>query len=82
MAVLSLFGLTFLFLRERGRRIHAQKVADDAHSVAKEREMEKASIAARDYELEDRRLPQELGYVPHSPEEIDSRQLHEVDGDL
>lgn len=82
MAVLSLFGLIFLFLRERGRRIHAQKVADDAYSAAKAKETEKASTTTRDYELEDRRLPQELGYVPNSPEEIDSRQLHEVDGDL
>lgn len=82
MAVLSLFGLTFLFLRERGRRIHAQKVANDAYSAAEARETEKASTTARDYELEDRRLPQELGYVPHSPNEIDSGQLHEVDGDF
>lgn len=82
MAVLSLFSLTFLFLRERGRRIHAQKVADDAYSAAEMRMTEKASNTARGYELEDHRLPQELGYVPHSPKEIDSRQLHEVDGDL
>ena len=89
VAALLLLGMVLLFLRERGRRLHAQKIANDACSAAearererkKEREMDRAKgITTRDYELRDRWVPQELEYVPHAPKEIDSRDIHEMNG--
>lgn len=34
MGALLLFGLVYLFLRERRRRVHAQKMTDDAYTTA------------------------------------------------
>lgn len=84
VAALLLLGLFLLFLRERRRRLHAQRIADDAYAAAEAREREremkraKAVTTARDYELCNDWLPQELEYVPHSPKEIDSRDVHEM----
>ena len=51
-----LSGLVLLFLRERNRRIRAQKMADDAYRAAQERE----KTGVRGYELYGHSLPQEL----------------------
>ena len=81
VAVLLLFALFFLFLSERERRIHAQKMADDAQRQW-ERGRKKASKTARDYELLDHPLPKELEYVPHCLKKRDSRAVYEANGDL
>lgn len=81
VGVLLLFGLVLLFLRERRRRVHAQKLTDDAYTTAEERERERASKAARQYELHAHALPQELEYVQHGPKEILSREVYEANGD-
>ena len=78
VAVLVLFGLVLLFLRERRRRVHAQKLTDDAYTTAEERE--RASKAARQYELHAHALPQELEYVQHVAKEILSREVYEANG--
>lgn len=86
VAVLLLFGLILLFLRERRRRIHAQKTTNGACTAAEEREGEsqrdedRESSTARTYESQDHRLPQELEYLPQGPGEIDSRDVHEASG--
>ncbi|KAL9072919.1 MAG: hypothetical protein Q9161_003290 [Pseudevernia consocians] len=76
VAVLVLFGLVLLFLRERRRRVHAQKLTDDAYTTAEERE--RASKAARQYELHAHALPQELEYVQQVAKEILSREVYEA----
>ena len=78
VAVLVLFGLVLLFLRERRRRVHAQKLTDDAYTTAEERE--RASKAARQYELHAHALPQELEYVQPVAKEILSREVYEANG--
>ena len=84
VAALLFLGLFLLFLRERRRRLHAQRMADNTYAAAEAREREremkraKAVTTARDYELRNNWLPQELEYVPHSPKEIDSRDVYEM----
>ncbi len=78
MGVLSLFSLVLLFLRERRRRIHAQKMTDDAHATAEERERQSKTI--KPYELHDYASPQELENVHHGPQEISSREVYEANG--
>ena len=80
VALLLLFGLIFLFLRERRQRIHAQKMADDANTAAKMKKAERRSTPAMDCTLCHHHLPQELDGVPHGPKEIDSQAVYEVEG--
>ena len=83
-AALLLFSLVFLFLRERRRRVHAQKMTDDASTAPvggdRERKGENGRTTARDYELQNYQLPQELEYVQQGPEEIYSQEVHEANG--
>ena len=84
VAALLFLGLFLLFLRERRRRLHAQRMTDDVYAAAEARERQremkraKAVTTARDYELRNNWLPQELEYMPRSPKEIDSRNVHEM----
>ena len=80
VAMLLLFGLVLLFMRERKQRIHAQKMADDANTAAKMKEAERRSTPARDCTLCQYHLAQELDGVPHGPKEIDSQAVYEVNG--
>ena len=81
---LLLFSLVFLFLRERRRRVQAQKMTDDASTAPvggdRERKGENGRTTARDYELQNYQLPQELEYVQQGPEEIYSQEVHEANG--
>ena len=83
-AALLIFSLVLLFLRERRRRVHAQKMTDDAYTAPvggeREREGENGRTTARDYELQNHQLPQELEYVQHEPPEIYSQEVHEANG--
>ena len=82
LAVHFLFGSAFLFLRERRRRIHAEKMCDDAHAAAqeKEKEMEREIMMAKSYRLRNQDFPQEMEHVPRGPKEIDSQELYEANG--
>ena len=80
VGALSLFGLAFLFLRERRRRVHAQKMTNDAYTAAHERERERGNTTARDYVLRNHTLPQELESRQRGPNEIDSQEVHEANG--
>ena len=81
MAGLLLFGLVFLLLRERRRRVQVQKTLDDAEFAARTKEMERRSTIARDDESQHQQFPQELEYLPDRTPEVDSREFYEVDGD-
>ena len=83
-AALLFFSLVFLFLRERRRRVHAQKMTDDASTAPvgedRERKGENGRTTARDYELQNYQLPQELEFMQQGPEEIYSQEIHEANG--
>ena len=66
MGVLLLSGLVLLFLRERRHRVAAQKMANDAHRIAKER----GTNGVRGHELYGYPLPQELDHAQKGPEEL------------
>lgn len=78
VGVLSLCGLVILFLRERRRRIHAQKTRDDAYTTAEERE--RKSKTTKPYELHNYASAQELENEHHGPQEISSREVYEANG--
>ena len=80
VAVLLLFGQSFLLLRERRQRIRAQKIADHAETAAKMKEAERRSTPATDCALCHHHLPQEIDGVPHGPKEIDSQAVYEANG--
>ena len=75
VGALLLFGLVFLFLRERRRRVHAQKMTDNAFRAAQGEEIN----GVRSYEMNGTSLPQELEYVEHRPE-ILSQEVYEANG--
>lgn len=68
VGVLLLSGLVLLFLRERRQRVQAQKVANDAHTIAAER----GTTGVQGYELYGQSLPQELPHAQVGPEELSS----------
>ena len=72
-----LFGLVFLFLRERRRRVHALKMADDAYNAAEERarKRERKTAIALDCDSRDHQLPQQLEHVQQGPKEVYSREV-------
>ncbi|CAD6569713.1 MAG: hypothetical protein ASARMPRED_003115 [Alectoria sarmentosa] len=78
VGVLLLSGLVLLFLRERRRRVHAQKMANSAYRVARARE----TNGVRNHELYAPSLPQELEHVQKRPEELSSWEPHEAVGHL
>ena len=78
VAVLLLCGLVFMFLRERRLRILAEKLKNDAYSAVEKKETDSGSTTARNCGFCNH--PQELEYVPHGPEEIDSQEVHEANG--
>lgn len=78
VGVLLLSGLVLLFLRERRRRVHAQKMANSAYRVARARE----TNGVRNHELYAHSMPQELEHVQKRPEELSSWEPHEAVGHL
>ena len=80
VGALSLFGLVFLFLRERRRRIHAQKTTDNVYTAAQERAREREGTTAGGYSSRNHILLQELESRQRGPNEIDSREVHEANG--
>lgn len=68
VGLLLLSGLVLLFLRERRQRVQAQKVANDAHTIAAER----GTTGVQGYELYGQSLPQELPHAQVGPEELSS----------
>ena len=77
IGALLLFGLIFLFVRERRRRVHAQKMTDPAFRVTQGKE----TNGVRNYEMNGTSLPQELERVEDRPE-ILSHEVYEANGGL
>ena len=77
VGALLLFGLVFLFLRERRRRVHTQKMADHGFKATQG----KAINGIRSYEMNRISIPQELEHVEHRPE-ILSQEVYEANGGL
>ena len=77
VGALLLFGLVFLFLRERRLRVHAQKMADGAFRATQGKEIN----GIQSYEMNRTTRPQELEHVEHRPE-ILSQEVYEVNGSL
>ena len=69
VGALLLFGLVFLFLR--------QKMADDAFRVTQGKEIK----GIQSYEMNRTTIPQELEHVEHRPE-ILSQEVYEANGGL
>ena len=75
VGALLLLGLVYLFLRERRRRAHAQKMTDRASRA----EQGKGINGVQSYEMNGTSLPQELEHVEHRLE-ILSQEVYEANG--